>query len=345
VRCASVGPGREVRVVRSDAMACKRALFLLTASLLPVVLLGTALRAFAQDAPAADERASLQALLAESVEHHHAAQLLRSASEPLRRWTVANAAALDGLTTSSLGAQPWGRSAFRERTADAPARVYLYVFDWHVSGSLVVYGLTGGMTKAYLLADPAKSALPAGRVGSSTVLTVPKDPPDKLATVVVLELSGERPEITDIVARRAAGDAGGRILMHARDAVIHGHRVRYEPDPHKDTVGYWTDPADWVSWDFEIAEPGTYAVEILQGCGAGSGGSEVNFAVGDQVLPVTVQDTGGFQNFVARGIGTFTFDKPGRYTLAVKPVKKPGAAVMDLRSVTLTKAPSATAKP
>jgi hypothetical protein len=47
-----------------------------------------------------------------------------------------------------------------------------------------------------------------------------------------------------------------------------------------------------------------------------------------------VQDTGGFQNFVARDIGTLDL-KPGRYTLNVKPLTKPGVAVMDLRQVTL----------
>ena len=50
---------------------------------------------------------------------------------------------------------------------------------------------------------------------------------------------------------------------------------------------------------------------------------------------MTVQETGGFQNFVRREIGTVKIDRPGRYTLAVKPRKKPGVAVMDLREVRL----------
>jgi len=29
-----------------------------------------------------------------------------------------------------------------------------------------------------------------------------------------------------------------------------------------------------VSWDFAVTQPGTFAVEVLQGCGKGSGGSE-----------------------------------------------------------------------
>jgi hypothetical protein len=126
----------------------------------------------------------------------------------------------------------------------------------------------------------------------------------------------------------------GTVLLHAKDVSVHGTTVRYEPLPNKNTVGYWTKKDDWVSWDFEIARPGKFVVIILQGCGKGSGGSEVSFTVGDQELKTTVQDTGGFQNFVSRTLGAF--DLPaGKLTLSVKPLTKPGLAVMDLRSVTL----------
>jgi hypothetical protein len=132
--------------------------------------------------------------------------------------------------------------------------------------------------------------------------------------------------------------ADGTVLLHARDASIHGSTVRYEPQTNKNTIGYWTKLEDWVSWDFSIDQLGTFEVEILQGCGKGSGGSEVEFSVDAQTLKIVVQDTGGFQNFVSRGIGRFKFDHAGRYSLSVKPTSKPGVAVMDLRSVTLRRA-------
>jgi arylsulfatase A-like enzyme len=127
----------------------------------------------------------------------------------------------------------------------------------------------------------------------------------------------------------------GRIFLHARDAVVHGTTVRYEPQPYKNTIGFWTKLDDWVSWDFLVQEPGTFAVDVLQGCAAGSGGSEVSVSLDDQKLKFVVQETGGFQNFVSREIGRLRLDHPGRYTLTVKPRSKPGLAVMDLRSVTL----------
>jgi arylsulfatase A-like enzyme len=129
--------------------------------------------------------------------------------------------------------------------------------------------------------------------------------------------------------------ADGTIALPARTAEVHGTQLRYEPQPHKDTLGYWTRAEDWASWDFEVSRPGTFAVTVLQGCGPGQGGSEVELAVADQALRLTVEDTGHFQNFKQRDVGRVRLDRAGRYTLRVTPRRKPGAAVMDLRSVTL----------
>ena len=131
-----------------------------------------------------------------------------------------------------------------------------------------------------------------------------------------------------------AADATVRLL--AKDVAIHGKNVRYEPQPHKNTVGYWTDAKDWVSWDFKINQPGTFKVELTQACGKGSGGSEYIVEIDDQALRDIVPDTGSFTNFINRTIGQVKLAKPGNYTVSVKPIKKPGQAVMDLRAITLT---------
>ena len=286
------------------------------------------------DVPAEDHnRTSLKALIREQIEP--TGFKVGYLGDRAMRWFEANGQALKGVRASGLGQQPWGMTGLRPAEGGKPALLYLYVFDWHVSGKLVVYGLTGGVGRAYLFSDPKQADLPVRWAGQTAVLSVPKEPPDSLATVVVLELTDQF-SVAEVITRPADD---GRIVLHARDAVVHGRTVRYEPEPHKDTVGYWSDPADWVSWRFEVKQPGTYGVEILQGCGKGSGGSTVEFAAGGQVLNVTVEDTGGFQNFKTRAIGRFEFKKPGVHVLTVKPVKKPGVAVMDLRSVTLTKVP------
>lgn len=59
------------------------------------------------------------------------------------------------------------------------------------------------------------------------------------------------------------------------------------------------------------------------------------FRSAGQTLTFTVEETGHFQRFVPRTIGTVKIEKAGKYTLAVKPKTKPKGAVMDLRRVTL----------
>jgi hypothetical protein len=152
--------------------------------------------------------------------------------------------------------------------------------------------------------------------------------------------AGEPPEKKPAVqtepkaaAKRIAQAADGSILLHAKDVTIHGSRVRYEPD--KNTIGYWTRAEDWVSWDLAIKQPGKFEVEMLAACGQGSGDSRYTLAIGDQTLEDKVPDTGSFRTFRLRKIGVVQLDKPGDYTLSVRPTSKPGLAVMDLRDVVL----------
>ena len=127
----------------------------------------------------------------------------------------------------------------------------------------------------------------------------------------------------------------GAIVMHSRTAEVHGTMLRYEPLPHKTTLGYWVNVGDYATYEFTVAKPGRFTVEVLQGCGKGQGGSDVEVRVGDQKVKFVVEDTGHFQNFKARDIGVVAIDPPGRHTLEIRPLKKAAAAVMDVRQVTL----------
>lgn len=132
-----------------------------------------------------------------------------------------------------------------------------------------------------------------------------------------------------------AQSKSGEVLCHSRDVTIHGVKVQYEPKPEKNTVGYWVNAEDWVSWDFTVDKPGRFNVEVLQGCGKGHGGSEVAVWVGSQKLEFTVEDTGHFQNFKPRVIGTVEIAAPGVSTLKIIPINKKSVAVMDVRQVRL----------
>ena len=142
-------------------------------------------------------------------------------------------------------------------------------------------------------------------------------------------VKNRRPQVTP---------ASGDIRLHAKGAIVHAKSMRYEPEPHKNVLGFWTSVADWAEWEFEVAAPGKYEVEIQQGCGQGSGGAEVAVEIGDQTLTFRVEETGHFQSMIQRVIGTMELTS-GKHRLAVKPRTKPGVAVMDLRRVVLRPTP------
>ncbi len=144
-------------------------------------------------------------------------------------------------------------------------------------------------------------------------------------TAMNAAIAGRKPAVTP---------ATGMVILPASTATVHGEKLRYEPPTFKNTLGFWVNPSDWAEWTFDVPTAGTYELDVLQGCGKGSGGAVVDFAVGDKTFTMTVQETGHFQHFIRRSLGTVQLPA-GKATLTVKPKTKGAAAVMDLREARL----------
>lgn len=150
--------------------------------------------------------------------------------------------------------------------------------------------------------------------------------------LVAITLDG-RPELFDPAVVSESSD-NGQIFLPAKSAVTQGKTLRFEPQPHKNTVGYWSDPKDVASWKFRTEAPGIWEVDILQGCGKEHGGSHVQLQAGQQTLEFTVAETGHFQNFIWRTLGKLDLPS-GVQTLTLVPLSKKAGAVMDVRAVRL----------
>ncbi len=126
----------------------------------------------------------------------------------------------------------------------------------------------------------------------------------------------------------------GDIELMARDATTHGSKLRYEPEPNKNVLGYWTDPNDWAHWNTEVERGGRYEVEVQIGCGLGQGGSKVAIHGNGQSLEFEVPDTGHFQNMIYKTIGELELPQ-GEVQIEVRPILKRKDAVMDIRKIVL----------
>jgi len=249
-------------------------------------------------------------------------QIMQDRLLEMGAWLKTNGESIYGCGAGPLRDTPWGRCTAK------PGRLYLHVTNWP-KDALEIRGLRNEMKKVYLLADTERKPLPVKRAEGMASITLPAEPPDKLIPVVAVEIEGAAE--VDASIRQAAD---GTIALHAAEATVHGSKARYESGGGKDNIGYWTDPADWVSWEFTVTKPGAFAVEIVQACAAGSGG-DYTVAVGDQKLEGKVSVTGDWAKFATEKLGAVTLDKPGRYALAVRPKGKTGEAVMNLREITL----------
>ena len=161
--------------------------------------------------------------------------------------------------------------------------------------------------------------------------------PDNTSAVIVVELDAPIELFNKTVIVKPEKDSG-IVLLPAKYAATHGSKLRFEPQPHKNTVGYWSDEHDTAEWTFQSTAAGEYEIDILQGCGTGHGGSGVTLQVAGQSLFFVVEETGHFQNFIWRTLGNVTLkagDAKKTISLKLTPVSKPGGAVMDVRAIRL----------
>lgn len=129
----------------------------------------------------------------------------------------------------------------------------------------------------------------------------------------------------------------GHVLLDASDALTHAVKMRYEPKSVKRCLGYWVQKDDWAEWSFELKDAGTFVIEFTQGCGKGSGGSQVHLQVDDQdPIAFEIEDTGGWQNWKTRNLGELKLEA-GVHRLMAKPQTLSRGAVMDIHKIKLVR--------
>ncbi|MHB1308828.1 MAG: alpha-L-fucosidase [Limisphaerales bacterium] len=238
-------------------------------------------------------------------------------------WMKVNREAIHGTTASPFKRLAWGRATQK------PGRLYLHVFDWPSDGRLEL-PLLSKVNKAYLLAAPSQTLTVENRA-EGRVVRLPAASPTPYAGVVVLEIEGQ-PEVAEAQVRQ---DANGTLTLKPEDAEPVGHGIKIEHKAGVANLGFWTDVRDYVQWPVTISRPGTFSVEATYACEPGSGGSDCAMVIGESELRVTVEPTGGWNDFQTVTVGQITVDKAGDHTVVVKALSKPGSGVANLRSIVL----------
>ena len=186
--------------------------------------------------------------------------------------------------------------------------------------------VNGQVTKAYLLSRPGKS-LKVESDPNGIRVTVPKEKPDPIASVVVLEIEGAK------VASFLGPAADGSI--HSGRNRRRDQRIAFDLRRQRSgNLGYWIDASDYAAWTFRVAKGGRLhaGTHVF---GPARLGRQPNRVVRrrSEVLGNDYRD---------QELGRYwpltlspSHLKAGDVTITLKATKMPGGAVMNLRSIVL----------
>ncbi|HXE51846.1 MAG TPA: hypothetical protein VN541_02480 [Tepidisphaeraceae bacterium] len=240
----------------------------------------------------------------------------------------------DNATTNDDGVVTWtpSQAGSHVQATYKPGRWGMYDLEARLENAAEgKVSVTIGDKRLQATSDGTQAVVNLGRIYIDTenerTITLSTDPADKNKPLVVRSLVfAPAPEGKPIVQ---SGDLS--ITLHAHDATVHGVRLRYEFRPDKNTLGYWSNPKDWVSWDFQVIKPEKFIIVVMQGSPVAK---PMQIAVADQTIDYSTKNTGSYHTFTFLEVGTITIDKPGHYTLTLKP-QSPTGPVMDLRQIIL----------
>jgi alpha-L-fucosidase len=225
--------------------------------------------------------------------------------------------------------------------------LYAILLNWPGDGMSVVRSLakTKGsernkISSVNLLGCPDK--LEWAQTDKGLVVTMPEKKPCDYVYVLKIEGVGLEavPSKDDI---SIAPGADGRIVLAAENASIFGYSAafRIRNEDKAILIGGWNDWDDYVTWEVNVAKPGSYTVEIEYGCPNQCAGSEYTIDVDGKTVSYAVGPTGDWEKFKKEKAGVLHLTKAGIQTLTIRPTKGKWGNGMNVRCVTLSALPMA----
>lgn len=248
--------------------------------------------------------------------------------EGVGRWMAKYGEAIYGSSPS-----PFRRLPFFGRVTQKADRLFVHVFDWPQDRRLVLPGLKNPVVRAYMMgSEQAQVGVSRhqGELGEEVVLTLPAEPTDKIASVIVVELTG-KPEVQPLVIRPSAQGVVKLPAAFAEILAQHGQRAKPVSQAGRTYIGNWSNPSDVATWEFTLPAAGKYAVELDARLASDkASGQRIVISVGKQQLTTKLASDGiKFDNRLAIPAGE------QKLSVKLPDAKRTDPPVLDLFGVKL----------
>jgi len=164
------------------------------------------------------------------------------------KWMKINGEAIYGTTASPFSYLQWGRCT---QKGD---KLYLHIFDWPKDGKISIQ-LLNKISKAYLLSDP-KKMLVIEKSKTNNTITLVGDAPDKIASVVVVELNGAPKVLPLPAAGKTATASSEKEGTSAKNLFDGNPKNSWQPKPDDQEKWAEVDLGETISIGaFSVVEP------------------------------------------------------------------------------------------
>jgi alpha-L-fucosidase len=225
-------------------------------------------------------------------------------------------------------ALPWGDVTVKDNT------IFLAVSQWPASGKLYLPGLKTGIKSAKLLKGAESVPIEHTMGNGWTCFTVPAASPEKLISVIQVDLEG-RPEADSNFG--IDPDATTEIL--SAFATVKG--ATKESKRWMEKFGEWkhaTQISDWepdgsATWEFNVLKPGNYQVDLTY-----AGEPRLVWTVGVEGGQTIRNQQNASHNYQTFQVGWLKFPKPGKYKVHVACVEG-NTKTASLKAISFTAIP------
>ena len=245
------------------------------------------------------------------------------------KWMKVNGEAIYDTSASPCRKPYWGRITTKS-LGDDRTRLYLQIFEWPKDGDIDV-PVANKVEACYLLADKSRK-FKTVKNDKGLIVKLTGEAPDKICSVVVLDIKGK----PDVIEHDITQDADGVITLNAIDALIHNkgysRHAKYKKDDKGVYIYDWVAPKCKIEWNFVVKKETLFNVDLLASCKWGEAAAEIQF--GKKKINVSFPKTEKDSNFVKVHAGKITL-KPGKVKMVMELTSKKWHDV-NLRSLTLT---------